>query len=229
MDRRDVNEGPAYLKDKEVSDDDVSYDGKIMENGVPVRVPYKLIKEVTFNNVSKQELRDIEHSARLQYRLLLMDAILKAKVEFNKQRIIITYNPTGADNRKEKVSQRELVDFLAKEGVHIDQNSIDEKDVDYYNEIYKYQFDPTAIREHAPYTYTREQWKKMKPKWTKMRDEAEAAKLVKFRNWQQNYAVKHSDILAAEAAAAPKKKRGVLAKLFGKKEENEKGFWFHGT
>src|SRR5580700_1080029 len=138
MDRREGVSESGFKKDLEQQSDD--YNDKVMEDGKPIRVPYSMVKEVIFTNLSEIELRDIEHSARLQYRLLLMDPVLKAKVEFIRKKIIITYNPTGAENRKEKISQRELVEFLAKEGVHVNIDYIAERDVDYYNEIYKYQF-----------------------------------------------------------------------------------------
>ncbi|MDE1851377.1 MAG: hypothetical protein KGH69_01655 [Candidatus Micrarchaeota archaeon] len=229
MDHRDnLNKGNAYMKDLEA---DGEFNDMITENGRTFRVPYRMVKEVIFKNIKKEEMKDMEHSARLQYRLLLMDPILKAKVEFNKQRVIIVYNPVGADNRKEKISERELIEFLAKEGVNVDKSSMEERDVDYYNEIYKYQFEPESIREHPPYGYTREQWKQMKPSWEKMRDEAEAAKIEKFHAWQQGFVEKHPELHAEQGFVPQKKKKaGLMERIFGKKkEEKEKGFWFHGA
>ena len=53
----------------------------VMEDGDPYRMPYKIVKQVTFKNLDQKELKDIPYSARLQYRLLLFDAVIKAKVD----------------------------------------------------------------------------------------------------------------------------------------------------
>ena len=67
-------------------------------------VPYHMVKRVTFTNISKAEMIDIPHAARLQYRLMLLEPIMKASVDFTKSKIIVTYNPDTADNNKEKMS-----------------------------------------------------------------------------------------------------------------------------
>ncbi|MDE1823411.1 MAG: hypothetical protein KGI00_00105 [Candidatus Micrarchaeota archaeon] len=226
--RENANNASGFMKDLESGGED--FNDMITENGKTFRVPYRMVKEVIFKNLRKEELKDMEHSARLQYRLLLMDPILKAKVEFNKQRIVIVYNPVGADNRKEKISERELMEFLAKEGIKVDRSSVDERDVDYYNEIYRYQFDPVSIREHPPYSYTREQWREMKPAWEKMRDEAEAVKKEKFREWQRSFLDAHPELAKEYNHVPQKKKPTLMERIFGKKkDEKEKGFWFHGA
>ena len=136
MDRRDsAPEESAFLKDLKA--EDAEYDDKVEYNGKTFRVPYRMIKEVVFSDLSRDELKDIEHSARLQYRLLLMDSVLKAKVEFNWNRITITYNPLEAKNRKEKTSRQQLIDFLAKEGINVKTSHTKERDLDYFEEIYK--------------------------------------------------------------------------------------------
>lgn len=227
MDRREGVSESGFKKDLEQQDD---YNDKIMEDGKPIRVPYGMIKEVTFSDISQTELRDIEHSARLQYRLLLMDPILKAKIEFHKKRIIITYNPTGSENRKEKINQQELLEFLEKEGVHVKKDAISERDVDYYNEIYKYQFDPVSIREHAPYGYSREEWKKMKPEYTIAAAKNLQDKQDKFHTWQDSYLQEHPELWKEYNYTPQEKKPTLMEKIFGKKKrEKEKGFWFHGT
>lgn len=228
MDHREhANNANGFMKDIEANED---FNDMITENGKTFRVPYRMVKEVVFKNVKKEEMKDMEHSARLQYRLLLMDPVLKAKVEFNRQRITIVYNPVGADNRKEKISERELIEFIAKEGVHVERGSMEERDVDYYNEIYRYQFEPDSIREHPPYGYTREQWRQMKPSWEKMRDAAESAKIEKFHEWQEGFIEKHPEMHKEYGFVPKKRKMTIMERLFGrKKEDKDKGFWFHGA
>ncbi len=235
MDRRDL--GPtetAYQRDLKLQQEqgEIDYDDKIVENGRPFRVPYKVIKQVAFTNVRKDELVDLEHAARLQYRLLLNDAILKAKVEFAKLTITIVYNPQDSGNLKEKISIEGIVDFLAGEGVHIDPKSMEISDYDYYKNMYTYQFDPAEIREHPPYTYTTEEWKKMRPKWDQQVIIGEKAKLVKFHEWQNSYAETHPEMNLGKIPV-PEKKVSFLGKILGgnkKKSKNqEKGFWFHGV
>ncbi|MDE1860508.1 MAG: hypothetical protein KGH72_02205 [Candidatus Micrarchaeota archaeon] len=229
MDRRDnAPQESGFAKDLE---EEVEYDDRVTYNGKTYRVPYKLIKEVTFTKLNQAELRDIEHSARLQYRLLLMDPVLRAKVEFIRGKITIIYNPVGADNRKEKISMRDLIDFLAKEGVYVDSNSMSERDVDYVEEIFKTQFDPASIREHPPYSYSLAEWKKMKPKYEKEKAEFDKAKLDKFHEWQGKYISSYPEIageLGIKVDEQPKKP-SLKDRIFGKKKEKEKGFWFHGA
>ena len=230
MDRREnAPEENGFLKDLKTAE--VEYDDKIEYNGKTYRVPYKMVREVVFSNLDSGDLTDIEHSARLQYRLLLLDSVLKAKVEFTWKRITVTYNPREATNRKEKTSRDEIIAFLGKEGVTVDLRHISERDVDYVREIYSYQFEPATIREHAPYGYTIQEWKKMKPEWEKKQRHTIAAKYDKFRNWQDSYLEQHED-LAKEYGyvKAEPKKVGFVGRLLGKgkKDEKDKGFWFHG-
>ncbi len=115
-----------------------------------VEIPYKIIKELTIE-VDKQQLIDIAHSARLQYDLLKLDAVIKAKVEYTKAKIIIVYNPKTADNEKKKIDLKELKEFLKKHGLNIDNAKISEQDYNYYNKFYSYAFNPKEIRCHLPY------------------------------------------------------------------------------
>lgn len=229
MDRRnDAPKESGFLKDLQVEEQE--YDDKVEIGGKSYRIPYKTVKEVVFSNVSKEELKDIPYSARLQYRLLLMDSVLKAKIEFIWGRITVVYNPVGADNRKEKISMRELIEFLAKEGVHVNTTEMKERDVDYINEIFKYQFDPASIREHAPYTYTIEQWKRMKAKYESDKEKLDKEKLEKFHKWQNEYLEQHPEIAKEYGYTIPERKPTLKERLFGKKKsDKEKGFWFHGT
>lgn len=198
------NEGPSvnrYKQDLEkMRESGVQDKGWVNEDGIEVRMPYRMIREVTFSGVSQQELADMEHAARLQYRLLLQDPIIKAWVNFVKRRIIVIYNPKGADNIREKMSLEELVGFLGKEGVHVDIANAAERDYDYYKEFYNYAFNPKVIREHAPYGYTEEQWKRMKPEWEKKMAEGRKRKWLKFLDYQKSYEKLHPEIYGQESA-----------------------------
>ncbi len=147
--------------------------GYITENGVKVRLPYRMIKKVTITGLDQKELIDIPHTARLQYRLLLFDAVIKAKIEFVKKRMYIIYNNPEADNAKEKMSLQQLTDFLAKEGVHIKPESTKVEDYDYYKQYYSTTFFPESIREAPPYGWTREQWAKEKIRVQKLKEKME--------------------------------------------------------
>ena len=209
------------------------YNDKVLENGKEYRVPYSMVKQVEFSNLRKDELVDLEHAARLQYRLLLNDAILKAKVEFARLKITVVYNPSDSKNLKEKISLEGLIDFLASEGVQVDQKSMAVSDFDYYKNMYAYQFDPPSIREHPPYTYTAEEWKEMKAKYEESVRKGETDKLVKFHEWQNAYAEQHPEMNLG-AVPVPEKKASFVGKIFkgsSKKKANkqEKGFWFHGV
>ena len=158
MDRRDSQE-VEQQQAMETQRDEQKEMAWVEEEGKLYRMPYKMIKEVKFTDLDKNELKDIPHAARLQYRLLLMDSVLKAKVAFHKGYIWILYNPVGADNTKEKISHEQLVQFLANEGVHVKPEAIQGRDYDYYKEYYKYTYFSPSIREAPPYGWTREQWK----------------------------------------------------------------------
>ncbi len=134
----------------------------IEEDGKKYRMPYTIIKKVTFSNLEDKELIDIPHAARLQYRLLLFDAVIKAKVDYHKRFIRIIYNPPEADNIKEKISRAKLIEFLAGEGVHVNEASENmvEEPYDYQKELYNYAYFPPSIREAPPYGWTRAEWKK---------------------------------------------------------------------
>jgi hypothetical protein len=136
----------------------------IEENGIKFRMPYTIIKKLTFKNLDQNELIDIPHVARLQYRLLLFDAVVKAKVDYHKRFVRIIYNPPNADNIKEKISRAKLIEFLAGEGVHVSElpENVEEVDYDYQKELYDYAYFSPSIREAPPYGWTREEWKKEK-------------------------------------------------------------------
>lgn len=165
----------------------------VEEQGARYRMPYRMVKEVTFEGVSQQDLIDLEHAARLQYRLLLLDPVIKAWVNFTKRHIIVIYNPMGADNIREKISLDELVQFLDNEGVHVDRNNARERDYDYYREFYSYAFNPKEIREHPPYGYTLEQWRKMRPAWERKRQEGIRRKWLQFKDYQKGYEKLHPE------------------------------------
>jgi hypothetical protein len=210
------------------------FDQYVEENGKKYRVPYRIIKKAVFNDVSRKELVDIPHAARLQYRLMLLDPILKARVDFTKGRIIVLYNPKTANNNKEKMGLDDLIDVLSAQGIHPDRNSIEDTDYDYYHDFYSYAYQPASIREHPPYAYTEDEWKRMKPEWEAGMKENEAKKIEKFHAYQQQYLIDHPDVAGkiVEGWTPPpeQKNKSTFGRLFGskKKPNGEKGFWFHG-
>lgn len=211
------------------------YDDYIDENGKRYRVPYRMIKKVTFTDLKKEELIDIPHAARLQYRLMLMDPVIKATVDFTKLKIAVLYNPREADNIREKISLDELKEFLSKQGVHVENEHTNLEDYDYYKNLYTYAYTPPEIRERAPYAYSMDEWKKMKPEFEVKMKENEIKKQEKFRKFQENYLDSNPE-MAPKLVEGYKPKPASVArktffdKLFGKKKaEKEKGFWFHGV
>lgn len=231
MDKRENLEQNLYQKEleQELKEGSKKYDDHIVIDGKQYRVPYRMVKEVVFSDVRKDEMIDMEHAARLQYRLMLQDSVLRAKVEFVKQKISVVYNPKDAENRKEKTSLEELIDFISKEGVHLYNNPREVKDFDYVKEMYGYFYDPPAVREHPPYGYTAEEWKGLKEGYKAgMKKSAETNK-AEFKEWQDSYAEEHPDVLAAYIKPNPGLRPNLKERLFGKKGKKEKGFWFHGV
>ena len=210
------------------------FNSLVTEDGRQYHVPYKIVKKVTFSNLRKEELIDIPHAARLQYRLMLLDPIIKARVDFTKQRIIVIYNPRTADNIKEKISLDELIQILAKEGVHAEPAHTEDSDYDYYHEFYSYAYNPSRIRERPPYGYSADEWKNMKAEYESKMAVADVEKRAKFKAFQDGYLGSHPEM--AEKIVPGYKppieaKQSFFAKLFSKKkkQEKEKGFWFHGV
>lgn len=224
-----MDHGSGHAQAKEVTVND-GFDPYIEEDGKRYMVPYHMIKKVVFENIDKKELIDIPHAARLQYRLMLMDPVIKASVDFTKAKITVIYNHAGSDNNKEKISLEELNAFLAKEGVMTHPSYTTLEDYDYYKNFYSYAYNPAKIRERAPYGYTMEQWQKMKPEWKEKMKNSEIAKREKFRNFQEAYL--DSNPAAAkviEPGHKPKKAKLTLKeRIFGRNNGNGKGFWFHG-
>ncbi|MCL5433803.1 MAG: hypothetical protein M1538_02385 [Candidatus Marsarchaeota archaeon] len=137
-------------------------EGYIKEDGKLYRMPYKIIKKITFNDLNQKELIDIAHCARLQYRLLNLDAVIKAKVSFVKKQIQIIYNNLEADNNKAKINRNELIKFIEKEGLHIKNDKMIEENYDYYKEFYSSTFFPKSIRNALPYGWSKEEYEKIK-------------------------------------------------------------------
>ena len=187
--------GTGYNKESENSRGHVVY---IEENGKRYPIPYKTLKLVEFSNLDKTELIDQEHSARLQYRLLLLDAVIKAYVEFQNAKITIIYNPLEADNIKEKINLDELIKFLDGEGIKINKEYLKERDYDYYKEFYLYTFNPKTVRESTPYGTTLEQWRKEKPKWEKKLQKVSEKKLNDFYEYQKKYEKLHPEVYKAD-------------------------------
>lgn len=231
MDRRDEPGTNEYTYQKELErekKENKQYNEYVEENGERFYVPYRMVKEVTFADIAKEGLVDSEHAARLQYRLMLQEAVLFAKVEFVARRIRVTYNPESAtDNRKAKTTRKKLEEFLAKEGVKVNEMSVAEREVDYYNEHYRYHFNPQVIREHPPWGYTADEWKKMKAEYEAKKGAYEKEKLDSFHEFQNEYISEHPE-LAARMGVKPvvDKAQGAFGKK--KKGSKEKGFWFHG-
>ncbi len=210
------------------------FDYHITEDGKQYTVPYRMVKQVTFTNLKKEELIDIPHAARLQYRLMLLEPVIKARVDFTKLRMIVIYNPREADNIREKMSLDEVKDFLAKQGVNVDVENTIEADYDYKKQLYDYAYNPPSIRERAPYGYTIDEWKHMKPEWEEKMKKVDVEKKDKFRKFQEGYLDANPEIVAkVEPGYKPKEsvvKAGIFGKIFGKKKaQKEKGFWFHGV
>ncbi len=229
MDRRDIKQESGFARDLKNTGNDGYIDYTVTDGSRSYRIPYKMVREMIITDVNKQELKDIPHAARIQYRLLLLDSILKAKIEFIRGKVIITYNPVGAANSKEQISKENIIGFFAEQGVHIDPKNITEREVDYISEIYKPQFDPAQIREHAPYGYTREEWKKMKPKYTEKMIVGEQKKQERFHEWQDSYIRRFPEIAKEYGISTEEpKKKGIFARI-ANKDKKEKGFWFHGV
>ncbi|MCL5679928.1 MAG: hypothetical protein M1465_01120 [Candidatus Marsarchaeota archaeon] len=192
----------------------------IEENGNLYRVPYRIVSKVVFSNVDKSEFKDPEHAARLQYRLMLNDAILKARVHYARGNITIIYNPPSADNLKEKISLDEIVKFLAGEGVHVSGANTANGDYDYYKDFYSYAFNSPSIREHAPYGYTIQEWKKMKPEWERKKAEYREKNEEKFRQFQMDYLKEHPE-LAKEYGIELQEEKPVSQGLFGRRKKGK--------
>jgi hypothetical protein len=180
MDRRDnqqVEKQSGFEQESEMAKGESHF---VMEDGKRFRMPYTIIKKVTFSNLDQTELQDIPHCARLQYRLLLFDAVIKAKVDYHKKFIRIVYNHPEAENIKEKISRDKLIEFLAGEGVHVrnDAGNMEEVDYDYKKELYDYAYFPPSIREAPPYGWTREEWKQHKAEQEKKKRRLENPTII---------------------------------------------------
>ncbi len=215
---------------------DADFDQYVEEDGKKYRLPYRIIRKAVFSNVSRKELIDIPHAARLQYRLMLLDPILKARVDFARGRIIVLYNPKTAKNNKEKMNLDDLLEVLSAQGIHPEKSSIEDTDYDYYHDFYSYAYQPSRIREHPPYAYTDEEWKGMKQEWEANMKEGERKKLEKFHAYQNQYLIEHPDMAGkiVEGWKPPQgpQNKSLIKKLLGTKKKgskDDKGFWFHGV
>lgn len=181
-------------KNKDVTQGDLDKQ-YIIEEGNKFRVPYRMVRMVTFKNVVKEgEFRDQPHAARLQYRLMEKDSILKARVNFIKNTITIMYNPKNADNLKDKISLEEIVDFLKTQNVNVSAENAEDVDFDYVKDFYSYAFNPPSIREHPPYGYTVDEWKALKATYQKKLEEGKEKSWNKFLEFQKNYEALHPEI-----------------------------------
>ncbi|MGC9099007.1 MAG: hypothetical protein ACP5HW_00450 [Candidatus Micrarchaeia archaeon] len=115
-------------------------------------IPYDKIKYAKIK-VKKEELIDMPHAARLQYRLLTNEAIIKAKVHFNEGLIELYYNPKGKENKslQPKTSMEEILKILADNNVHAKTEDVKEEVVDYKEKLFEPTFHPKEIRKVKPY------------------------------------------------------------------------------
>ncbi len=173
----------------------------LLEGGKKYRIPYHVIKRAIFLDIKKEHLIDVSHSARLQYKLLLMDSVVKAVVDFNQLRITVIYNPIGADNNGAKTSVESLVKFLAQEGVHVHPGSTKDENYDYYKELYSYAFSSPSIRKSAPYSFTLKEWETLEPEFIKKSTKADRDKLAKFNEWREKYK-KEKNVGGAQSATS---------------------------
>src|SRR5271157_5338227 len=162
----------------------------VVEDGKKYRIRYHMMNREIFSNLDKNELVDVSHSAKLQYRLLLLDPVIKATVDFNELKIVVVYNPDSADNNNAKMSMEKLVEFLAQEGVHVRQVGTKNEDYDYYTQLYSYAYASPSIRKSAPWSYTIAEWERHEPAFIKKSKKREKEKIAKFRAWQNTY-LKH--------------------------------------
>ena len=188
MERRDEGES-AYFKAEEAGKE--GYDDFIEEGGKRVRMPYRIVKKLEFTGINADELRDQQNAGRLQYKLMLNDAVIKASVDFAKAKITIIYNPEGAENRREKTNSRLLEEFLRNEGIGVKGAIKSERDYDYYRELYLRSFAPETIRRHAPYGWKGEEWKGERARWERKLGAMQKRKLDAFHRWQEGYAALH--------------------------------------
>jgi hypothetical protein len=228
MDRR--NEQPqqnAYVKDLQSQVDEKELEREwVTIDGERYRLPYKMIKRVIFTDIRKEDFIDQEHAARLQYRLMLQDPVIKAVVDYHRSKITVIYNPKEADNHKEKMDVDEIIGFLKSEGVHVHKNKMDLEDYDYYANFYSYGHNPRRIREHAPYGWTLQKWREMKPEWEAKMNAVEKEKLEKFHSWQEQY----MEEMEGTKEEKPRTLASRILKGREKKDSNKgKGFWFHGA
>ena len=196
------------------------------------RVPYGIVRRVVFTNVKKSDMIDMPHAARLQYRLMLLDPVIKAAVDFTTARITVIYNPDTADNNMEKTSLRELKAVLGKEGIRTDkQVDVVDEDYDYYKNFYAYAYAPSLIRESIPYGYTAEQWRKMKPGWERKVGRAERARKAQFKKFQKEYLEENPEMAQKIDPSYNKtaKKRSLGEKILGGKRGRGGGFWSRGA
>ncbi|MGC8662386.1 MAG: hypothetical protein ACP5RT_01210 [Candidatus Micrarchaeia archaeon] len=115
-------------------------------------IPYDKIRHVIIN-VKKEELVDIPHSARLQYRLLTNDAIIKAKVNYQKGTIEIYYNPEEKENKSQlkKISLNKILEILEENNVHAKADDAKGEVVDYKETLFKEAYNPKEIKHIKPY------------------------------------------------------------------------------
>ena len=172
-----------------------AFDEYVEEGGRRYMLPYRTVKQAVFAGIRKDEIKDWSHAARLQYKLLLLDPVLRAKVDADRRTISVIYNPDSADNRNEKMSLKALVGFLEREGVRVSEKDAEVRDFDYRSEMYEYNYDPKEIRERPPFGYTIDEWHSgMKSKFEKSVQDAERKKLAEFYAWREEFKKEHPEL-----------------------------------
>ncbi len=194
MDKRD-SDYRSFYAEGQGSAEKAANDEYVTDGGGKRMVPYRKVRQAVFSGVSIGELADPEHAARLQYRLILMEPVLIASVDFEGRKISVVYNPEDAANRNEKISLQGIVGFLASEGVHVDAGKAETREIDYYAEIYGYYHNPKALRERPPYGYTLDEWDNgMKERYEKNMSSAERKKMQKWHEWQAEFEKEHPEL-----------------------------------
>lgn len=183
----------------------------VLDGAKRYRMPYRAVRNVTFSSLKKEDLQDSRHAARLQYRLMLIEPVIKAAVDFSELKISVIYNPNGASNGRPGTDIGTISEFLEKEGVHVHPKSTRDSAYDYYSQLYSYAYSPARIRKSTPYGYSLRAWMEIAPSYEKKTARADKEKLEKFRAWQSRYLKEHPG-----ASGKGSQKRSVLGMFFKK-------------
>lgn len=174
----------------------------VTDSGVRYRMPFRMVTKTTFADLKQDELIDARHAARLQYRLMLLESVIKATVDFANLKITVIYNPAGSGNGRPETDADKMRAFLEGQGVHALPENTREEHYDYITKLYSYAYLPARTRTSAPYGYTAQEWQSMEPAYEKKSANADKKKLAKFRAWQVQYLKEHPNASPHRAANA---------------------------